>query len=206
MTAEDSDISCADGAFKLLTFLDQVVRDIASNDLRTFVEYRTRFSPIKQSIADFLSGAYYGGSNRISSVWTRARAASTRLGITWSIDGDFRTPVIVNDTTISDRLKIFKSLRQVYRSEETVRLVAAHHQEKFSTVSPSRRFHLTIIEKVTSLCLPSRGSSTVRDLRTYPLTDTNMTGLTQRDYADSITSRLRPSLMCSTTVSSLCPL
>lgn len=51
--AEDSGISWVDGAFKLLPFLDPVVRKLAWDDLSSFVEDRTRGPVNRVTIAEF---------------------------------------------------------------------------------------------------------------------------------------------------------
>lgn len=81
----------------------------------------------------------------MSSICTRARAASTRLGITWLIDDEWRPQISVEETTSTDRRKIFKFLRQAYRSDKTARLAAVRYQGKnfhcFPLSKTSSHFH-----------------------------------------------------------------
>lgn len=80
----------------------------------------------------------------ISSIWTLDCAASTRLGITRLIDDEWRPEISIEDTTITDGGKIFRSLRQAYPSAETARLAAARHQ--------SKTFHCCSLSKTSSPC------------------------------------------------------
>lgn len=87
--AEDSDISHIDGTFKLLTSRDFLIRDLAWEDLEDTVQDRINDRVTVEYVSDFLSGESFKGSNRISNTWTRSRAASTRLGVTWRFNDDY---------------------------------------------------------------------------------------------------------------------
>lgn len=82
---------------------------------------------------------------RISSTWTRARAATSALGIGRSFDDEWRRELMRNEITIVNRKKIFRTLRQAYHNEESMALANSKHQGKtyhcFSKSKVSSHFH-----------------------------------------------------------------
>ncbi|XP_035205588.1 uncharacterized protein LOC118180627 [Stegodyphus dumicola] len=136
LASEDSDIAAIDGAFKLLTFRDLAVRLLAWEDLTSFVQARLQCPTSPELIAQFLSaaddGPFAGTTNRISSMWSAARAASRRLNITWSIDNEHLPSISYGGFTIyaSKRNSIFKSIRHHMRSVRLQDLVSLPNQGK----------------------------------------------------------------------------
>lgn len=165
--AEDSDISFIDGAFKLLTSRDPALREIAWEDLKEFLQDRTREDPTKENVANFLSGMNFRGSNRISAIWTKARVASHRLKITWSFDEEWNPKLTQGNNTIIDRRKIFCTMGQHYRDKEAKYLEASRHQGKTFACFSKSKHPRTFIGIVTSLGSPTGGSFTGHDSLTF---------------------------------------
>ncbi|XP_075770148.1 uncharacterized protein T26G10.4-like [Pelodiscus sinensis] len=78
------DVACITHAFRLLTCPDVSARTIAENALRGVVRRRIARDPTAADIATYLSGSLEGDFRRdggdLSSLWSRARNATRRLG------------------------------------------------------------------------------------------------------------------------------
>ena len=127
---------------------DPNVKIHAWNDLKLYSADRVNHEPLLEDMASFLSNTRYGGSsNKFSSVWARARAASGRLGVSWFFSDDRKVSVKAGDTIITDRRSVFKSLRLHFRSLRSQSLSNKKHQGKtfpcFSRSKASTHFHRT---------------------------------------------------------------
>lgn len=140
LSAEDSDIAHIDGAFKLLTSDDDFVKNLAWKDLFSTVQHRLNTGYKNSStpppkctldhLASFLSGKKFPGMNPNSSIFTKARMASDHLGVYWFIDKDFSVSTPRRGVTISNRLKVFKKVRENLRSALTYALKCKSNQGK----------------------------------------------------------------------------
>lgn len=110
----DSDIAKIDTAFKLLTSNDLYVKANAWAGLSRATQDRTISPPTLIDMAHYLSSRDMSGTNRYSSLWSRARAASGRAGVKWQITTDRKVTIIYESEPITDRRKIFKTMRKIY--------------------------------------------------------------------------------------------
>ncbi|GBN45605.1 hypothetical protein AVEN_250960-1 [Araneus ventricosus] len=96
ISAEESDLNRVDSAFKLPTSHDEIVAQIALQNLRNSVATRVRIqNPTDDDLSDFsLSGSLdideddKPHSNPYSNIWTTARVASRRQKIQWLFSED----------------------------------------------------------------------------------------------------------------------
>lgn len=68
--------------------------------------------------------------NPNSSIFTKARMASDHLGVKWFIDKDFSISIARHGVTINNQLKVFKQLRENFRSARTYALKCKNNQGK----------------------------------------------------------------------------
>lgn len=129
LAGESSDIAHVDNAFKLLTSPDEVVRNIAWTELRFCVAGNITNPTTMEDIGKYLS-AQSPTKSKISSEWSRARAASNRLGVVWSIYDDLTISIKYKDTVITSRTKIFKTIRNCRKKERTKALKTLKNQGK----------------------------------------------------------------------------
>lgn len=143
----DADIAKIDTAFKLLTSSDQFVKSNAWAGLSRATQDRTISPPTLIDMAHYLSSREMGGTNRYSSLWSRARAASGRAGVKWQITPDRKITIIYDSEPITDRRKIFKSIRKIFRKSHTTRLSTLKSQGKtlecFASAKASSHFMKT---------------------------------------------------------------
>lgn len=141
LAAEDSEIAHIDGAFKLLTSADEGVMELAWKDVTSTVAYRlstgrrSENNPPPQitldSLSAFLSGKTMPCMNPNSSIFTLARQASDRLGVGWCFDKDRSISLTTRrGTIINSRSKVFKSLRECFRSARSYKLSCKPDQGK----------------------------------------------------------------------------
>lgn len=146
VTAVDLDIAHVDGAFKLLTSKDPRIRELAWGDLIEIANFRFRNENFTEednlhdsktlyNVESYLSSVEAPGtSDRRNSIWSRARVASAdnRLKLIWKIDSNHKISISNFDSTlnITDRTKIFRSLRAEFRERQVVDLGAHSHQGK----------------------------------------------------------------------------
>lgn len=132
--ADEHDIICVDSAFKLLSSQDPAVRRIAWENLSSQIsslistcDQPTTITPPLTAL--FLSGSleppFHRGQSNYSSVWTFARAASRRLGSTWTIPewGDISLSFQSLSLGPGDRRRIQKSLKHSLRTNRVDRLL-----------------------------------------------------------------------------------
>lgn len=132
LAADDSDIAHIDGAFKLLTSKDEIVKRLAWEELTETSIYRYK-STRWGNKEDFLNSAPIEdqrNSNKYRSHWTRARVASDPLKVKWRIFDDKRVERMMGDVIVSDRSKIFKNIRDYRGRLCTLSLRAHPHQGK----------------------------------------------------------------------------
>jgi len=89
--AEDSDIAAVDSGFKLVTSPDPRVSEDAAEHVKEVTRQRICKDPSIPEVAAYLSGEDEGVFRDarvvgVNSVWSRARNASKRLGVNWSLD------------------------------------------------------------------------------------------------------------------------
>ena len=145
--ADDSDIANIDGAFKLLSSRDPIVKDIAWKDLKRLVSAAMHdCSP--ENLSNFLSGSNL--SSRPSgpkSIWSRARLASSHLQVIWEFNDDSSFSISYGDVTVTDRRKVFQTLRNLMRNSKSEALKNKPHQGKtahlYSKAKVSSHFNHT---------------------------------------------------------------
>nr|XP_054921325.1 uncharacterized protein LOC129382025 [Dermacentor andersoni] len=116
VAAEVSDICRIDNAFKLLSSADTEVQDLALQALFVVTCKRLRRIAEPGDMDAYLSGETEGDfratATQLQSVWTEARKASRRLGVTWEIEQD-GPRISRGDITLGPRkrTKVVKTLR-----------------------------------------------------------------------------------------------
>ncbi|XP_060879164.1 uncharacterized protein LOC132951368 [Metopolophium dirhodum] len=121
LLAEDADIAAVDSAFKLVSSPDLRVAEDAAEHVEEVTRRRICKVPTIHEVASYLSGEDEGvfresRGTGVSSVWSRARNASKRLGVKWSLDG---APAITHGGAVMGR----KQRRAVMRTvRDTLRL------------------------------------------------------------------------------------
>ena len=83
-------------------------------------------------------------SDRHRSQWSRARVASRRLGVKWNINGFENASLLVNETEINDKNKVFKTLRGVFRKARGERLRGLPHQGKTASCFSATKAELPL--------------------------------------------------------------
>ncbi|XP_054720784.1 uncharacterized protein LOC129230410 [Uloborus diversus] len=133
--AEDSDLYRIDSAFKLLTSRDPDVQTIAADYLKATCAKRLKRTPSDSEMGEFMSGSmkgnFAGSANEALNVWTCARAASRRLGVSWTFQD--RSPELqLRDVTVqaAGRRKLTKSFREKLRDDRSRALAAKPSQGK----------------------------------------------------------------------------
>ncbi|GIY77568.1 retrovirus-related Pol polyprotein from type-1 retrotransposable element R2 [Caerostris extrusa] len=151
IAAEESELNLIDTAFKLLTSSDDIVSHEALSSLAHTVSKRIRRTANDSDIEDYLSGSldddFSTTTNHISNIWTVARSASRRLGVTWEFqDGVPR--LLFQDLTLrpNSRKRILHSIRDRLRSQRSQDLIAKKNQGKVMecvALSPSSSHFIT---------------------------------------------------------------
>lgn len=135
IAAETSDACRVDNAFKLLSSTDMEVRDLALQAVTEVVSKRLRRPASTDDIGAYLSGETEGDfratSTQLSSVWTEARKASRRLGVTWVLEAD-GAHITCGSINLSprNRRKVIKTLRTIQTAARDTELQAAPNQGK----------------------------------------------------------------------------
>lgn len=137
LAAEDSDIAHIDGGVKLLTSKDPIIRDMAWEELTEEAHFRFK-AHLVNGKSDFLNSVSHPtegrSSNRYSSVWTRARQATARLGLSWRFSDEDRGVELVSvDTVVTNRHAVFRTIREILRKRRTLSLRDHPHQGKTNT-------------------------------------------------------------------------
>ncbi|KAK8742630.1 hypothetical protein OTU49_001595, partial [Cherax quadricarinatus] len=140
--AEDSDIFLVDTAFKLLTSLDLDTRDIARSDCQQVAALRTQQDPNMEDACAFLSKQEMGRAGGHQTLWSRARDASGRMGVTWSYNSDSRTlGLACGDSSLGQRHRwiVARTIRNHHRCSRDVTLQAKPDQGKVMQVVARER-------------------------------------------------------------------
>ncbi|KAG8175810.1 hypothetical protein JTE90_013361 [Oedothorax gibbosus] len=121
--ADEVDIMMIDNAFKLLSSKDIRIHELAWEDILDNITTRTGLDPSPSLIEKYLNGTqdeegFRHTSCPYASTWSRARAASTRLGVTWRCReyGDLELHIDDKVLTKSDRKKICQTLKESLRN------------------------------------------------------------------------------------------
>lgn len=118
--AWDSDVARVDTAFKLLMSTDPEIKALAFDDLARATQARCSRIPNNVDLQEFLSDREYRTTeSRYTSLWSKARAASGRLGIKWHIADDHKITLLIEDKAITDKRKIFRTLRTIFKNQRT---------------------------------------------------------------------------------------
>ncbi|XP_027850614.2 uncharacterized protein LOC114129936 [Aphis gossypii] len=133
LLAEDADIAAVDSAFKLITSPDQRVAADAADHVEEVAIRRIQKDPSVQEVASYLSGEDEGvfraaRGTGVSSVWSRARNASKRLSIGWSLGG---APSITHEGTVmvsKHRRAVMRTIRNTLRLKRSDALIAKPDQ------------------------------------------------------------------------------
>ncbi|XP_060845386.1 uncharacterized protein LOC132924968 [Rhopalosiphum padi] len=131
--AEDADIAAVDSAFKLYTSPDLRVASDAADHAEEVTRRRISKDPSIHEVASYLSGEDEGvfratrGSG-VSSVWSRARNASKRLNVEWTVG---EAPSITHEGTVlgaKHRRAVMRSIRDTLRLKRSDALIAKPDQ------------------------------------------------------------------------------
>lgn len=105
LVAEDSDVVTVDGAYKLLTSPDPVIRNLATRHLSHTIRDRIVREPNPDETSKYLSASqeedFATTTNRFSNIWTRTRTASRRLNCRWAMIAE--PHITRNDATLHPR-------------------------------------------------------------------------------------------------------
>lgn len=138
LATEDHDVVTVDGAYKLLTSPDPVIRVLANQHLKQTVKDRIGHDPTADQTGKYLSASqeeeFEATTNRLRNIWTRARVASQHLNCKWEMTGE--PQITREDATIHppQRNKICHTIRTQLRKAKTRTLHEAPHQGKVQEV------------------------------------------------------------------------
>jgi Reverse transcriptase (RNA-dependent DNA polymerase) len=131
----DSDIYLIDSAFKLLTSGDEATKKLAVQELRRIVRRRVKRIPTPEDLGEYLSqnteGEFRTGTDAGKTVWSLARSASGRLGLTWTFTEELVPAINLGDSSPIGHLHrkmVLSRLRQWERDKHTARLIALPKQ------------------------------------------------------------------------------
>lgn len=111
---------------------DPEVRLLAWDNLETTTRVRPRRQQTLDDMRDFRTDRDFRDThNLISSIWTKDRSASGRLGISWHISSNMKV-ILYSDKSITDKRKVFDLLREYLRISETYKLRQAKNQGKIN--------------------------------------------------------------------------
>ncbi|KAG8179236.1 hypothetical protein JTE90_004064 [Oedothorax gibbosus] len=133
--ADEVDIMMIDNAFKLLSSKDIRIHVLAWEDILEHITTRTGLEPSPSLIEKFLNGVQDEEGFRhttcpYASTWSRARAASTRLGVTWRCReyGDLKLHIEGKVLTQCYRKKVCKTIKESLRTCLANNLIAKPSQ------------------------------------------------------------------------------
>ncbi|VVC31260.1 Hypothetical protein CINCED_3A006296, partial [Cinara cedri] len=135
LLAEDSDIAAVDSSFKLLTSPDlRLASDTAAHAKETTWR-RLRKNADAAEVGLYLSGEENGifretrGYGGVANVWSRARNASKRLGVSWTVDGD-HTAITYDGVVLrrKQRREVMRIIRKSIRLKRSETLTAKPDQ------------------------------------------------------------------------------
>lgn len=131
VTAFESEVARIDTAFKLLMSDDPVVKTLAWNDLKVAVRDRVGHEPSLTEMENFLNSSVpYTNQSRVSTVWTHARKASSNINVKWALTQDHKVTVAYFSEIITDKRKIFKTIKFTMRNEMVEELRKCLNQGK----------------------------------------------------------------------------
>lgn len=130
MAANDADIAVIDSAFKLLMSDDPRVKNLAWQDLQDVTRDRITVNPLISDMEEFLNNKEYEVESRTSTIWSKAREASKRMLVTWNLTDDCKATISSEDSIISDKKKVFSSLRKYFRKSRASELRECPSQGK----------------------------------------------------------------------------
>ena len=137
---EDADVWTLARALQLLDSKDHTTRDMAWEQLRSSIRAAIPGirEPTEDDISLYLAGSQAGGMHAArhgvgrTNIWTRARAAASRLKVLRIDVSGEKTIVVADDVSVvSD--KAVRGLRSAVRSRWTVRLLEAKAQGRVAT-------------------------------------------------------------------------
>lgn len=135
VAADVSDACRIDNAFKLLSSPDPEVRELALNAVTEVTTRRLRRPASTDDVEQYLSGETEGEfratATQLQSVWTEARKASRRLGVTWTVQGDGAyIECGGNSLAPRHRRKVLRTLRSMQTSTRDASLHQMPNQGK----------------------------------------------------------------------------
>ncbi|CAL1300443.1 unnamed protein product [Larinioides sclopetarius] len=132
IAAEESDLNRIDSTFKLITSRDELLAELAFENLKATTARRIKKKAediTDDDISDFMSGDLEidddrAHSNPLSNVWTVARSASRRMKVSWLFDEGLPR-VKFQDLTINSlaRRKLLFTIRNRLRQDRVQSLV-----------------------------------------------------------------------------------
>ncbi|EEC01311.1 reverse transcriptase, putative [Ixodes scapularis] len=135
VAADISDACRIDGAFKLLSSPDPEIRSMALLAVTDITAKRLRRPAAEGDIEAYLTGKTEGDfrstATQLKPVWTEARKASRRLGVSWELRPD-GARIAFGETLLSPkhRHKVIRTLREVLMAEKNAALQQKPSQGK----------------------------------------------------------------------------
>ena len=120
LAAEDSDIANVDGAVKLLLSKNPIICNIAWSEIREVANWRFDSDDDGDILKYLNSVPGIRNSNRYKSQWSRARAASGRLKLTWNIREPDLVSVAFGKNVVCNKNHVFRSLRSTFKKNRTL--------------------------------------------------------------------------------------
>ncbi|XP_044862379.1 uncharacterized protein LOC123364368 [Mauremys mutica] len=202
------DMAVITHAFRLLTCPDPTVRSIAQEAVRGAVRKRIARAPSKRDVATYLSGSLEAEFGRevgdLSSLWSRARNASRRLGkrigCCWKwCEARRELGILVPRVKVLDhiivtptaRAMLERSLKDAIRCHYAENLKRKLDQGKVFKVSSKWDASNHFLPGAASPGSPTGGSSTGPDSTAFPSTEPSATA-TGTSSAGSAATRMRP--------------
>ena len=131
---EDADVWTISRAAQLMDSNDEVVRTAARSQASKNVYTALKIVPTTEMLSQYLSGSQKDGFYNVrfastgTNTWSRARRASTRLGVQIDVSSDDTKTLLVADDVSVSSVKAVRGLRSVIRARHTTALCAAPHQ------------------------------------------------------------------------------
>lgn len=91
---------------------------------------RTIIPPHIAQMEEFLNHKDYENESNVSTIWIKAREASKNLKLTWHLSDGKKASVVCGIVIITDKRKIFNTIRAKLRKDQVVSLRSKRSQGK----------------------------------------------------------------------------
>ncbi|VVC29743.1 Hypothetical protein CINCED_3A004846 [Cinara cedri] len=136
LLAKDSDIAAVDSGFKLITPSDDRLASDAAAHAEETAGRRLRKNANVAEVGHYFSGkedcVFYEshGYGDVANVWSRARNASKRLGVSWTVDGSHNAITRVGAILRrKQRREVMRTIRESLRLKRTEALATKPDQD-----------------------------------------------------------------------------